>query len=927
MNRRFVHSLLLLLACLPTAWSRELWTPLANSASVETLAKARARTSQLHQLNESEMRRQLSLAPTEGANEDGQRQILLLPAPDGTMHRFAVEESSIMEPELQAKFPDLRTYAARGVDDPSLTARLDFTDQGFHAQVISRYGRWLIDPLPDAGAAVYQTYARREAVPPKTPFQCGVSELQQKLMFGELRQKPLPPPATEVGPTGATRRTFRLAMAATKEYTTRFGGTVNGAMSAITTAINRVNGIYQSELSVSFTLVANNNAIIYTTSNPGPYSNNDAEALLTQNSINLRSVIGTANYDIGHVFTTGSGGLALLGVVCDNGNINNPATEYKAQGTTGLANPVGDAFYVDYVCHEFGHQFGANHTFNSTQGLCGGGNRESVAAYEPGSGSTIMAYPGLCGSDDTQDQCDPFFHAGSFNEMTDYLATVSCGATTSNSNQPPNVTAPTAGMVIPNNTAFSLTATGSDPDSDALTYSWEQYNLGPAAALTAADNGSSPIFRSFPPTTSPTRTFPRLAVLIGEAGQDSEKFPTFNSGSTRTLNFRVTARDNKGGVRQASTSVSVATTTGPFRVTSQSTAVGYTGGSVQTVTWNVAGTTGNGINTSQVNIRLSTDGGQNFSTLLASAVPNNGSATVTLPSVTSSICRIKVEAVNNIYFALNAANFTISGSGQTPTARLINVSTRLAVQTGDNVAIGGFVIAGAGTKRVIIRGIGPSLTNFGVSGALANPTLELYAAGVSSPIQTNDNWRTTQQTDIQNSGFVPTNDLESAIVANLAAGSYTAILRGAGATTGVGLIEVYDLDATTVDAHLTNISTRGRVLTGDSIMIGGFVVTGNANKRVIIRAIGPSLANFGVTGSISDPILEVKNAGGNTIGSNDDWQDPPANASAVTATGFAPTNIREAAIVLNLAPGSYTALVSGFNAATGVGLVEVYELP
>lgn len=925
MNRRIALSLLLFLACLPAVWSRDLWTPLADSASVETMAKARARTSQLHQLNEGEMRRQLALAPIEGANEEGRRQILLLPAPDGTLHRFAVEESSIMEPELQAKFPDLRTYAARGVDDPSLTARLDFNNHGFHAQVISRYGRWLIDPLPDAGTAVYQTYARREAVAPKTPFQCGVSEVQQKAMFGELRQRPLPPPATEVGPTGATRRTFRLAMAATKEYTNRFGGP-SGAMSAIQTAINRVNGIYQSELSVSFTLVANNDLIIYTTANPGPYSNNDASALLTQNSINLRSVIGTANYDIGHVFTTGSGGLALLGVVCDNGP--GPASqEYKAQGTTGLSNPVGDAFYVDYVCHEFGHQFGANHTFNSTQGLCGGGNRESVAAYEPGSGSTIMAYPGLCGSDDTQDQCDPFFHAGSFNEITDYLATVSCGTTTSNSNQPPNVTAPATGVVIPNNTAFSLTATGSDPDSDALTYSWEQYNLGPAAALTAADNGFSPIFRSFPPTTSPTRTFPRLAVLIGEAGQDSEKFPTFTAGSTRTLNFRVTARDNKGGVRQASTAVSVATATGPFRVTSQATAVGYTGGSVQTVTWNVAGTTGNGINTSLVNIRLSTDGGQNFSTLLASQVPNNGSATVTLPSVTSSICRLKVEAVGNIFFALNAANFTISASGQPPAARLINVSTRLAVQTGDNVAIGGFVIAGSGTKRVIIRGIGPSLANFGVSGALANPTLELFAAGAPSPLQTNDNWRTTQQTDIQNSGFAPTNDLESSIVANLAAGSYTAILRGSGATTGVGLIEVYDLDATTVDARLTNISTRGRVLTGDSIMIGGFVVTGNANKRVIVRAIGPSLANFGVSGSISDPIVEVKNAGGTTLGSNDDWQDPPANASAVSATGFAPTNIREAAVVLTLAPGSYTALVTGFNGATGVGLVEVYELP
>ncbi|MBS0659680.1 MAG: hypothetical protein JSR82_15675 [Verrucomicrobia bacterium] len=906
-----------LLACSLNVRGAELWTPLPAGGSPGLLAAKRATSSQLHRLNEPALRDLLAQAPLEGANEEGQRLIISLPAPDGTLQRFAVEESSLMEPALQAKFPDIRSYAARGVDDPALSARLDISPAGFHGQVIGRLGRWLIDPLPEAGQAVYQTYTRRAAVPPAEKFQCGVSELQQKQMFGELRRQSLPP-TTDLTVAGSTRRTFRLAVAASKEYTNRFGGTVSGAMAAINTAINRVTGIYQTELSVSFTLVANNDQIIYTNANPGPYSNNDASAALTQNQTNLTAVIGAANYDIGHVFTTGSGGLAQLGVICRD--------TLKAQGTTGLANPTGDAFYVDYVCHEFGHQFGANHTFNSTQGSCGGGNRENGTAYEPGSGTTIMAYSGLCGSDNTQNQVDAFFHAASFNEITNYLATVSCGTTTGNGgNNPPNLTAPAAGTVIPNNTPFRLTATGSDPDSDALTYSWEEYDLGPAGGLSTADNGFSPLFRSFPPTTSPTRNFPRLAVLRGEEAADSERLPTFTGASTRTMNFRVTARDNRGGVRQAATSISIATAAGPFRVTSQSTSATLTGGSTQTVTWNVAGTTANGINTSQVNIRLSTDGGVNFSTVLASAVPNNGSATVTLPSVDAANCRLMVEAVGNIFFAINGANLTINTSGQALSSRLINVSTRLSVQTGEAVAIGGFVVAGTGTKRVIVRGIGPSLSAFGITAPLANPTLELYSG--QTLLQSNDNWRATQQTEIQNSGFAPTSEPESALVANLAPGSYTAILRGSSGGTGVGLVEVYDLDSGTPTARLTNISTRGRVLSGDSIVIGGFVVNGNANKRVIVRAIGPSLTNFGISGALTDPVLVVKNSSGTTIAENDDWQTPSSNASLVTGTGFAPSSGLESAVVLNLAPGSYTALVSGFDGAVGVGLVEVYELP
>jgi hypothetical protein len=252
----------------------------------------------------------------------------------------------------------------------------------------------------------------------------------------------------------------------------------------------------------------------------------------------------------------------------------------------------------------------------------------------------------------------------------------------------------------------------------------------------------------------------------------------------------------------------------------------------------------------------------------------------------------------------------------------LNISARLKVQTGENVSIGGFIITGNAPKKVMIRGIGPSLT--GVSAVLADPVLELHEPS-GSLITSNDNWKDTQQTEIQNSTIAPTNDLESAIVATLPPNNYTAVLRDKNGTTGIGLVEIYDLD-TASDSKLANISIRGFVQTGSDVMIGGFILgNGTASEKVIVRAIGPSLA--GIANVLADPKLDLYNTNGTLLISDDNWQDDAGQVAQIVATGIPPQNDLESAIVTTLPPGAYTAIVAGKDGGIGVALVEVYHLP
>jgi len=586
----------------------------------------------------------LSLAPLEFSDEaDAGWAEIQLPNPLGGFDRFRFVESPVMEPELAAKFPEIRTFLGQGINDPAAALRFDRTPQGFHAQVLSPGGAWYIDPLWRGNDEVYTSYFKRDAVNLARDFGCTLLD----------RAGYVPPsPAGTPGPgyIGETLRTYRLACAATGEYTNFHGGTVSAGLAAIVTAINRVTGVYELELSVRMVLVANNDLIVYTNGGTDPYSNGSGGTMLGQNISNLSSVIGNSNFDIGHVFSTGGGGVAYLGVVCSSN---------KAGGVTGLSSPVGDPFYIDYVAHEMGHQYGGNHTFNGSNGSCSG-NRNGSTAYEPGSGSTIQAYSGICGADNLQTFSDPYFHSISLDEMSAYVASGSgsCRASNATGNNPPTANAG-PNYTIPASTPFALTATGSDPDGDTVTFCWEERDLGPQNSINDPDNGSSPIVRSRSPVNDPVRTIPRISNLRNNTFAPGEKLPTAN----RTMNFRVVVRDNRagsGGYAHDTMQVTVANAAGPFVVTQPNTNVTWSG--TQTVMWNVAGTNAAPVNTSHVNIRLSTDDGRTFPILLVANTPNDGAEVVSLPAIATSEARIRVEAANSIYFDISNTAFTIEQS-------------------------------------------------------------------------------------------------------------------------------------------------------------------------------------------------------------------------------------------------------------------------
>ncbi|HYP26237.1 MAG TPA: M12 family metallo-peptidase [Blastocatellia bacterium] len=600
-------------------------------------------------LNRDALSRLLEQAPMEFTDAAKDKRVVLsVPMPDGSFARFRIEESPVMEPGLAAQFPEIRTYRGQGLDDPTATARFDLTPKGFHGYILSSSNTVYTDPMSDGGSDIYISYNKREFPKEATDFQCLVTDADEVLRVPEVD-------GSLDLISGATLRTYRLALAATGEYTAAAGGTVAAATARMATTMNRVNGVYERDLSVRLILVANNASIVFTNSASDPYSNNNGSAMLGQNQTTCDNVIGSANYDVGHVFSTGGGGVASVGVPC--------ITSFKARGVTGLPNPTGDVFAIDFVAHEMGHQFGARHTFNGSVGNCAGGNRSATAAYEPGSGSTIMAYAGICGSQDIQDNSNDYFHHRSLEEINAVLESTggTCATTAATGNTPPTVTVGSA-VTIPARTPFALTATGSDANGDAVTYCWEEYDLGPASPPDADSDGQArPIFRSFNPTASSTRTFPQMTDLLNNVSTYGESLPNIN----RVMNFRVTARDNRSGsgaINSASTQVAVFNTGIPFLVVTPNTVVSWGAGSSQTVTWEVAGTAGAPISAADVKISLSTDGGNTFPTVLAASTPNDGSHVITVPNSPTNMARVKVEAVGNIFFDISNTNFTITGA-------------------------------------------------------------------------------------------------------------------------------------------------------------------------------------------------------------------------------------------------------------------------
>lgn len=572
---------------------------------------------------------------TEEANRESVE--INLPMPDGTNDRFRVYYAPVMHPDLAARYPNIRSYAGQGIDDPTASIRFDMTPKGFHAMVLSgRHNAVFIDPYAKGNTEHYVSYYKKD-YQTDDKWACGFDELDSNF----TEEVELEEVALRAG--DCSLRTYRLALACTGEYAAFHGGTVDGAMAAFTTSMTRVNGVYEREISVTMVMVANNDELIFLDADTDPYTNNSGGTMLGQNQTTCDNVIGSANYDIGHVFSTGGGGVASLFSPCGSG---------KARGVTGRGAPVGDPFDIDYVAHEIGHQFGGRHTQNNS---C---NRDE--SYEPGSASTIMGYAGIC-SPNVQNNSDPYFHVKSIMEMAGFITSPNhCAVISDNNNNAPTADAG-SNHVIPRSTPFVLTGVGTDPDDNPLTYCWEQFDKEVAPMPPASTNTAGPAFRSLLPSDSPERYFPNLPAVISNTTPTWEVLPSV----ARTMNFQLTVRDNhmgSGCTAEDMITLEVNGTAGPFLVLSPNTNVSWPSTSEQTVTWDVANTNATGVgevNCQSVDILLSTDGGNTYPITLAAGVSNDGSHTITVPENITTTARVRIQCATNVFFDISDTDFEI----------------------------------------------------------------------------------------------------------------------------------------------------------------------------------------------------------------------------------------------------------------------------
>ncbi|SDW74686.1 Putative Ig domain-containing protein [Amycolatopsis xylanica] len=814
----------LVVALLPTAGSAAPAGPASPWTKVEPGAAARSakqakepeiRTERFagFTLDRPMMASELQRVAPQSAEE------VLLPTPEGTVQRFSLVDTPVMESGLAAKHPEIKTYSGKGIDDPTATVRADLTPLGFHASVRSAKGSWFVDPYYKRDRSLYASYYGHDLANPAGP-------LVEHEDIEELVQDVLP---ADAGPI-VKLRTYRLALVTDPSYATYFGA--ENVTAAKVTLVNRVAQIYEDETAIRLLLIndtdkTNLNTVEQATGPNGPcgaaacYTTAQIAgctgSLLNRNQIVLGQLVGASAYDVGHIgLGVNGGGVAGLGVVGGSG---------KARGCTGLPTPVGDFYAVDYVAHEVGHQFAGNHTFNGTQVNCSGGNRSAANSYEPGSGSSIMAYAGICQQDNLQPHSDPYWSQRSYTEISTFTSTTRpvisevqnvsltafdgtdsftlsyggqasaaivrgtnytaagikaaiegtqgwpAGATVSVSgfgggvlndtgfqvafggalagvdvpsltvtgtgtsgfagetvdggpqenigfkvedtaNHAPVVSVPSS-YTIPVRTPFALNGSATDADGDKLTYLWEQNDRGAAAGTALVNNTKTagPLFRQFGTaaivTSEDTLKYysPGENAVNGETSRVFPDYPQIAAGNTnaktgacpaapappaavpaalvdcfseflptadwvgftgdRTLHFRLTARDYRpggGGIGTGDTALKLASTAGPFLVTSQATGGTYPGGSAQPITWDVAGTNVAPVDAANVKISLSTDGGLTFPHVLAESTPNDGSETLTLPDLATTKARIKIEAVGNVFFDLSDADFTIQAS-------------------------------------------------------------------------------------------------------------------------------------------------------------------------------------------------------------------------------------------------------------------------
>lgn len=674
----FLTFVLALTSTLGFSQADNFWSGNNESRSSISTDKAVARLSfprefKLFNLNTASLRQQLFSIVNK--NSLAHSTIITLPNADGGLEQFEVFEASNFEPDLQAKFPEIRAYSGRGITDKFATLKLSISPQGIQTMVFrTDKENEFIEPY-SKDHTVYAVFkSQREKG--KLAWTCSTED--KNTMEGLHLKGDNTSSAT--GSSTGTLKTMRLAQSCNAEYSNYFGATsaaqVGLVLAAFNNTLTRCNGVYEKDLALHLNLISNTTSVIYYTASSDPYSTTLSQWNL-QLQQTLTSVIGSANYDIGHMFgaSGGGGNAGCIGCVCVDPANNNSLGKGAGITSPNDGIPQGDNFDIDYVAHEVGHQLGGNHTFSmSSEGT--GVNKEV------GSGITIMGYAGITAQDVAPHSID-IFHQATIAQIQANLATKTCPISTNiTANNVAPVIAALSNYTIPISTPFALTGAATDANGDALTYCWEQNDNSTttgANSVASPTKATGPNWLSFPATASGTRLFPRLSTILsglnvtpplpgGDAGANIEAL----SSVSRTLNFRLTVRDNHvfsstapvsvGQTAFADAVVTVSNTSGPFAVTAPNTAVTWAGGSAQTITWSVNNTTAAPVSCANVKISLSTDGGQTFPTVLAASTANDGSESLVIPVGATTTARIKVEAVANIFFDISNTNFTIGGA-------------------------------------------------------------------------------------------------------------------------------------------------------------------------------------------------------------------------------------------------------------------------
>ena len=610
-------------------------------------------------------RKKLNTCPDRFNNDKSKSNIINIPLADGSLAKYNMSRSDVFHPDLAAKYPLIRSYTGTNIENPNSIIKLSISHRGINAIILSDNKPTIyIDRYANETESAYIVYYKQDFTKhlhdgeghctvesPKD----NIASTDRQALYGDCQL-----------------RKYRLALACTGEYANFHGGNIPDVLSEYNASLTRINGIYERDFAITMELIANTDELIYLDGSTDPYTNSNQEGtagaiMLGENQANIDQVIGFENYDIGHVYSTGGGGIASL---------RSPCTTRKARGVTGLGNPSGDPFWVDYVAHEMGHQFGGNHTQNND---C---QRRDATAFEPGSASTILGYAGIC-SPNVQNSSDDYFHSISIEEVANFVVAGNGGCAetiTINNNAPELEPLFGGGLVLPISTPFELTAVATDADNNPLTYCWEQRDNEEANMPPEPTNTGGPSFRSYNPTTSPTRYFPRMvSILLGNNENTWEVLPSVN----REMNFNITVRDNSllgGCTANDDLSIRFTDQAGPFLITSQNTTTSWSAGTQQLISWSVANTDQSPISCSEVDIYLSIDGGENFDILLAEGTANDGEESVEVPFLFSDECRLMIKCASSIFFDVNDSDFLIIA----PFSAIVNPSEVLVCK--DQVA-------------------------------------------------------------------------------------------------------------------------------------------------------------------------------------------------------------------------------------------------